>query len=399
MSTANAPALDAYDPFDRAVMADPYPYYRHLRAHAPCYHNAARGMYVLSRYQDVRAALADTDAFSSTQGVGYERRPVPMMIAYDPPEHTRLRRLVASRFTPRALAAWEPRIEAVVAELFDPLLGVGPVDLVERLAGPFPVQVIAAMMDIPFERRADFKRWSDHTVEALGGAVDLSAEERTAIELSIMEFAMYFAGVVAERRPDAAQRNDLISLLIRPNDEGEVLSDAEIISFCVLLLVAGNETTTNLISNTAFHLLQNPDQWRRLVADPSLDRSLIEESLRYDAPIQGFFRNTLRPVQIGDATIPADSKVMLLYGSANRDAAKFEDPDTFRIERNPLEHIAFGFGPHTCLGAYLARIEARALLKRALGKLRKMTLEAEPTRTHNPLLRGLQTLRVTLHAS
>lgn len=388
----------AYDPFEPSVLEDPYPYYRHLRQHAPCYHNPERGLWVLSRYQDVRAALADPDAFSSTQGVGYERRPVPMMIAYDPPEHTRLRRIVAGRFTPRALAAWEPRIEEVVRELFDPLLSAGPVDLVEQLSGPFPVRVIAEMMDIPFERRADFKRWSDNTVEALGGAVGMPPEQRAQVEMTIFEFATYFAGVVAERRPHAGERHDLISLLIRPSDEGESLSDMEIISFCVLLLVAGNETTTNLISNTAYHLLKNPEAWQKLRAEPSLDKSLIEESLRYDAPIQGFFRNTRRPVEVAGGTIPADAKVMLLYGSANRDERKFAEPDAFRIERNPLEHIAFGFGPHTCLGAHLARLEARALLRRVLSTMRRMTLEAEPVRTQNPLLRGMQSLRVSLQA-
>ena len=387
-----------YDPFDPRVLDDPYPYYRHLRQHAPCYHNAARDIWVLSRYQDVRAALNEPDAFSSTQGVGYERRPVPMMIAYDPPEHTRLRRIVAGRFTPRALAAWEPRIEEVVRELFDQLLSAGPIDLVEHLSGPFPVRVIAEMMDIPFERRADFKRWSDNTVEALGGAVDLPPEERAKVEMTIFEFATYFAGVVAERRPHAAEKNDLISLLIRPSDEGESLSDMEIISFCVLLLVAGNETTTNLISNTAWHVLQTPGTWKRLLREPSLDKSLIEESLRYDAPIQGFFRNTKRPLEVAGGSIPADAKVMLLYGSANRDERKFDDPDAFRIDRNPLEHIAFGFGPHTCLGAHLARLEARALLRHVMKTMRSMTLEAAPTRTQNPLLRGMASLRVSLQA-
>jgi cytochrome P450 len=334
--------------------------------------------------------------FSSTEGVGYERRPVPMMIAYDPPEHTRLRRIVAGRFTPKAIAAWQQRIDEVVSALLDPLIGSGPVDLVEALCAPFPVQVIAEMMDIPIERRADFKRWSDKTVEALGGAVDLKPDERMAVELSIMQFAMYFAEVVAARRPRAAEAEDLISLLIRPNEDGEKLSDAEVVSFCVLLLVAGNETTTNLIGNTAYHLMRHSDQWRKVVADPTLDRSLIEESLRYDAPIQGFFRNTLRETEIAGTRLPAGAKVMLLYGSANRDPEKYPDPDSYRIDRNPSDHLAFGFGPHVCLGAHLARLEARSLLRHALAKVGRMRLEAEPTRTQNPLLRGMQSLRVSI---
>jgi cytochrome P450 len=389
-------AAVVYDPFDPAVIADPYPYYRALRAEAPCYACEPRGIYVVSRYADVRAALADTDRFSSTQGVGYERRPVPMMIAYDPPEHTRLRRIVAGRFTPRVLASWEPRIDQIASALLDPLVGAGPIDLVETLCAPFPVQVIAEMMDIPIERRADFKHWSDNTVQALGGAVELSAEDRMQVEMTIAQFAMYFAGVIAERRPQAADADDLISLLIRPNAEGEALSDMEIVSFCVLLLVAGNETTTNLIGNSAYHLMKQPEQWRKLVADPGLDRSLIEESLRYDAPIQGFFRNTTQPVALAGVTIPADSKVMLLYGSANRDDDKFEQADRYQVERNPSDHLAFGFGPHSCLGAHLARLEMRVLLRHVLAKVKRMALEAEPVRTRNPLLRGMASLRVSI---
>jgi hypothetical protein len=386
-----------YDPFDPAVIADPYPFYEALRRDAPCYSCEPRGIHVLSRYADVRAALADTERFSSTQGVGYERRPVPMMIAYDPPEHTRLRRIVAGRFTPRVIAGWEQRIDQIASSLLDPLVGAGPIDFVEALCAPFPVQVIAEMMDIPNERRADFKRWSDNTVQALGGAVDLSSEERMQVEMTIAQFAMYFAGVIAERRPRAADAEDLISLLIRPSAEGEVLSDMEIVSFCVLLLVAGNETTTNLIGNSAYHLMQQPEQWRKLVADPSLDRSLIEESLRYDAPIQGFFRNTTQEVEVAGVTIPADRKVMLLYGSANRDDTKFEHAARYQIERNPSDHLAFGFGPHTCLGAHLARLEMRVLLRHVLAKVKGMKLEAEPVRTQNPLLRGMASLRVSVH--
>jgi cytochrome P450 len=386
----------AYSPFDPAVIADPYPYYRALRDQAPCYLCEPHGIYVLSRYQDVRAALADTVRFSSTQGVGYERRPVPMMIAYDPPEHTRLRRIVAGRFTPRVLASWEPRIAQIASALLDPLIGAGPVDFVELLCAPLPVQVIAEMMDIPIERRADFKHWSDNTVQALGGAVDLTPEQRLKVETTIGEFAMYFAGVIAERRPRAADAEDLISLLIRPSEDGEALSDMEIISFCVLLLVAGNETTTNLIGNSAYHLLQDPEQWNKLVADPSLDRSLIEESLRYDAPIQGFFRNTTQPVEIAGVTIPSDSNVMILNGSANRDESKYPNADRYLIDRNPVDHLAFGFGPHTCLGAHLARLEVRVLLRHVLAKVRGMRLEAEPVPTQNPLLRGMAQLKVSI---
>jgi cytochrome P450 len=261
---------------------------------------------------------------------------------------------------------------------------------------PFPVQVIAELMDVPVERRADFKRWSDNTVQALGGAVDLTPAERAKVEMTIGEFAMYFFNVIGERKPRAAEASDLVSLLIRPNEDGEALSDMEIVSFCILLLVAGNETTTNLIANSAYHLMREREQWHKLRADPGLDRSAIEESLRYDAPIQGFFRNTTQPVEIAGVTIEADSKVMLLYGSANRDESKFPEADRFLVDRNPSDHLAFGVGPHTCLGAHLARLEMRVLLRHVHAKLQSMRLEAEPVRTQNPLLRGMASLKVSL---
>jgi len=355
-------------------------------------------MYVLSRYADVRAALSDAERFSSTQGVGYERRPVPMMIAYDPPAHTRLRRLVAGRFSPRALSLWQARIEAIASSLLDPLIGAGPIDLVASLASPFPVQVIAEMMDIPFERRADFRRWSDHTVEALSGAVHLTQAERERVEHAIWEISQYFVSVIKERAPRATASDDLISLLLRPNEDGERLRDLEVVSFCVLLLVAGNETTTHLISNTVAQLAEQPSDWQQLVRDPSLVRAALEESLRHQAPIQGFFRNTRQPIEVAGVTIPEGSKVMVLYGAANRDPRKFPEPDTFQLTRNPTDHLAFGFGPHTCLGAQLARIQTRVLFERMLSKVKRIELMAGQTRTANPLLRGFDTLPVTLQS-
>ncbi|HKP56783.1 MAG TPA: cytochrome P450 [Polyangiales bacterium] len=392
-------SISNYDPFDHAVLADPYPYYAFLRDRAPCYHVASRDMYVLSRYEDVRAALSDTQVFSSTQGVGYERRPVPMMIAYDPPQHTRLRQIIANRFTPRALEKWTPRIDAIAQALVDPLLDKAEVDLVDELAEPFPVQVIAEMMNVPVERRADFKRWSDSTVLALSGAVDLAPDQRAAVEQTINEFATYFYGVIQERAPHAAELDDLISLLLRASDDGAKLDEAEVLSFCVLLLVAGNETTTNLIGNLLAHTARVPDDWRRLGAEPNLVRSAIEESLRHEAPIQGFFRNTVSEVSVAGSSIPKDSKVMLLYAAANRDPQKYPAPDEFRLDRNPIDHIAFGFGPHTCLGAHLARVEMRALLSYLLPRVARIVPDGEPTRTRNALLRGYEQLPVRIQAA
>jgi len=394
-----SPIVPTYDPFDLGVIADPYPYYSALRDESPCHHVDKRNIWVLSRYDDVFAALRNTRVFSSTQGVGYERRPVPMMIAYDPPEHTRLRRIVSGEFTPKSVARLRPRIEELVVELLDPLLDAGSVDWMSEMALPLPVWVIAELMGIPPERREDFKRWSDATVEALGGAVDLTSDERMQVEKVIGEFAQYFMGIIQERRAAAAAGDageDLVSLLLRANSDGEKLADGELVSFCVLLLVAGNETTTNLIGNATLALTQDPSQWREVRDDPTLVPALIEESLRFDAPIQGFFRNTLCETEVAGVTIPEDAKVMLLYGSANRDARRFEEPDQFRVRRNPRDHLAFGAGAHICLGAHLARLEAEVLAEALLRRVGRFQREGAHERTENPLLRGVARLPVSL---
>ncbi len=391
-------ALAGYDPFRPEVIEDPYPYYAWLRDQAPCHYVSERDIWVLSRYADVVSALRDPQVFSSGQGVGYERRPVPMMIAYDPPDHTRLRRIVSGGFTPRQIAKLAPRVEQIVDDLLTPLIGAGPVDLVDRLSGPFPVTVIAEMMGIPAERREDFRRWSDDTVTALGGAVDLAPAERMKVEASIGEFAMYFRSIIAERREQPDESDDLITLLMRPNRDGEFLQEMEIVSFCVLLLVAGNETTTNLISNAVVALIQNPDQWEAVRRLENGADALVEEALRYDSPIQGFFRNTTTEIEVAGEKIPRDAKVMVLYGSANRDAEQFADPDAFRVERNPEDHVAFGWGPHTCLGAHVARLEARTLARAFLERVRSVRLTGDPVRTQNPLLRGFESLPVELES-
>jgi cytochrome P450 len=386
----------SYDPFDARVIDDPYKVYATLREEHPCYYVAKRDIYVLSRFEDVRAALSNTSAFSSNQGVGYLRSALPMLISTDPPEHTRLRRIVAAKFTPRALAAWTARIQEIASSLLDPLINAGEVDFVSTVAAPFPIQVIAEMMGIPIERRADFKRWSANTIELLASA-DLPWRERSTMNDTLWEFAEYFAQVIRARREGAADHDDLISLLIRPADDGVQLTESEIISFCVLLLVAGNETTTNLIGNCMHHLARHAQDWQRLVSEPALVRGVIEESLRHEAPIQGFFRNTRERVIIGESTISASKKVLLLYAAANRDPRKYEDPERFRIDRQPADHLAFGFGPHTCLGAFLARLEMRVLLEHALTMVQSIELQGEGLRTRSALLRGFQRLPLRMH--
>lgn len=389
------PTATAYDPFSADVLADPYPFYRALRDDSPCHFVEERGIWVISRYDDVVGVLRDHARFSSTEGVGYDRRPVPMMIAYDPPEHTRLRRLVAKQFTPREIAKLEPRIRQIVDDLIDPMLEGGTVDLTAALAMPLPTTVIAELLGVPPADRHDFKRWSDDTIDALGGEPD--PERRAVVEAGIVEFVQYFHGVIEERqaRADAGEAgDDLISVLLGPTPTGDRLNPMELVSFCVLLLVAGNETTTNLIGNGAAALLEHPDQWAVVEDDRGKVPALVEEALRYDAPIQGFFRTPNDDVEMHGVTIPARGKTMVLYGSANRDERRYDDPDAFVVARNPVDQVAFGSGIHTCLGAALARLEGRVVVEAFLDRVRSVHLAGDVERTTNPLLRGVRRLPV-----
>lgn len=384
-------ATRGYDPFAPEVMADPYPSYAWLRSCSPVHHVPERGIWVLSRYDDVRAALRDHGRLSSTAGVGYGWRPVPMMIALDPPEHTRLRRIVQREFVPSAVVArWGGRVEALVAAHLDDALGRGTCDLAQVVASPLPVRVIAELLGVPPDDWPAFKRWSEDTVDALGGALDPVASARA--EASVAELGRYCHEAGRARR--AAPGDDLLSLLVAPGDD--TLADHEVSAFAVLLLVAGNETTSDLVTNLVQALVDHPDQWALLRRRPELVPAAVEEALRFDAPIQGFFRNTLVDVEVRGVRIPAGEKVLVLYGSANRDEAHFPRADRFLVERNPPDHLAFGAGVHHCLGAPLARLQATTLLRGLLARVERVEPAGPVQRTANPLFRGLAHLPVTL---
>lgn len=393
----SAPVADRYDPFAPAVLEDPYPSYAWLRAEAPVYHVEEHDIWVLSRYDDILHAVRHPEVFSSNQGVSFERRPVPMLVAIDPPEHTRLRRLVSRHFTPRAVeAGWRDRIAAIADDLLDRAFAEGEVDLHKAVSEPLPVTVIAEMMGVPVERQADFRRWSDATIDTTGGVL---SEEN---ELTIFEFAMYCQELVDDRRahPERNQ-GDLISVLFGETVDGDRLSDEELVAFLVLLLVAGNETTTNLISNTVHDLLERPEVWAQVAADPSLAPSLAEEAVRWVSPVQGLFRNTLREVTVAGTTIPEDAKVLMLYGSGNRDTAKWPDADQFRLDRYPeghvgADHLGFGHGIHLCLGAHVARLEATILFTKLAQRLGSIEQTGPTVRGINPAIRAIKSLPVRL---
>ncbi|MGH0030712.1 MAG: cytochrome P450 [Myxococcota bacterium] len=384
--------LEDYDPLDPAVIEDPYPWYRVLQRDAPVHCVEKHGFFVVSRYDDVVDVLQNWQDFSTTWGPGPLRveSPVASILQSDPPTHTRLRSIISRAFTPRAVRACEPLVEACCRERVDAMLEAGRVDLIDEWAIPIPVVVIAEMLGVPREDRDRFRRWSDDIVAAIAG--------RKSPRQTQKEFDAYFSEVVADRQ--RTPRDDVISKLLRPNDKGESLSTPEVLSFCLSLMVAGNETTTALLGNLFLELARRPDDWRRLRADPSLVPSAVEESLRYDGPNQGLFRNTTRDVEIHGVRIPKDRKLLALFAAAGRDPRHFEDPDRFDIARQPNRHLAFGAGIHHCLGASLGRLEANVALRVAVERIAEFELlDDRPPYVPIFFVRCPERLQATLHAA
>lgn len=376
-----------YDPFDPVHVADPYPAFARLRDESPVYQVPGRGYWVLSRFDDVHMALRDHETFSSAKGVGPEPIWAPALITTDPPVHTRLRRLVTKPFTPRAIeATWTERVTELAAAFVEPLVGAGVVDAVESLTWPIPVQVIAEMLGIPTSDLDAFKHWSDELCNGIGGHLDPNMMERTAA--AYVEVYAYLEEVIAARRGTGDDRDDLISRLLGGGDGDESLDDREIAHFCILLLIAGNETTTNLLGGMLLTLAANPAVWSALCADPSLAPAAVEEMLRFWSPTQALFRQTTADVTLHGTTIPADSRVMLAIASANRDGRRFDAPDEVRLDRDPNDHLAFGNGIHLCLGAPLARLEARAVLEVLIASTSEITVAGDVRMADNFMLRG-----------
>lgn len=379
-----------YDPWSAEVIADPYPWYQGLRDETPVYHEPQHDIWVLSRYDDVLAAARAPDRLSSADGVLFARMPLPMMLTIDPPDHTRLRRLVTRDFTPRAIELWLPLIERTVDEMVEPLLEGTP-DFMASVAFPLPVVVIADVLGIPRHDHSQFKRWSDDIVEGFRLTTPDAALANTVID-AILALKAYLSTLFDERRRNPG--DDLVSRLAHPADEGK-LTDEELFWFCLLLLVAGNETTTNLLGNMLLAFIEHPAQWHRLRERPDLVPAAVEEALRFDSPIQGLFRTALTPYTAAGTEIPAGARVLLLFASGNRDPRRFDQANRFLVERNPADHLAFGSGIHLCLGAHLARLEGAAVLRALLARTEGFDLAAEPTRGTNPNLRGLASLPLT----
>jgi cytochrome P450 len=391
-----------FNPLLPEFHANPYPFYRALREEDPV-HESPLGFWVCTRYDDAVMILRDprfgregmADLLESRLGIAQDRSHTRDMLFRDPPDHTRLRGLVSRAFTPRVVEVMRPHIQEIVDGLLDRVEGADSMDVIEDLAYPLPVTVICEMLGVPIADQDVFKGWSNDIARSLDAAIlpagsDVLPRGREA-RLAIAD---YFRSLIATRRKDP--KPDLLSALIAVEEEGKKLSEEELVSTCILLLVAGHETTVNLIGNGLLALLQHPEQLHALRDDPALIQTGVEELLRFDGPVQRTGRMTTADVEIGGKHIPKGSVVVSVIGAANRDPAHFPDPDRLDVTRRENRHIAFGFGIHFCLGAPLARIEGQVTIGTLLRRMPAVKLVSDtPEWRESSVLRGLKTLPVT----
>jgi cytochrome P450 len=397
-----------FNPMDPELRSDPYPFYARLRRADPFHRCRNADGWVLSRYEDVLAVLRDP-SYSADERTHRRfpsfverfkraglRNPYDddrgSMLRLDPPDHTRLRGLVAKAFTPRAVERMRARIDAILKELLDSRPARGPMELVAELAAPLPVRVIAEMLGIPPEDHERFRDWSNEVVRGLG---DGTFEDRKAAERAGEELDRYFEAIIAARR--TAPKDDLISALAAAEEAGDRLKRNELLSTLTLLLVAGNETTTNLISNATLALLRNPDQLEILRRSPEKASGAIDELLRYDSPVQMTSRIARTDRELAGHRIKRGEQLILLLASANRDPDAFPDADRLDVTRTDVRHVAFSHGIHFCLGAQLARLEAGLALEALISRFPSFKLLPQeiPWR-NNTILRGPKTLWLEL---
>jgi len=418
-----APSRASFDPADPETRQCPHPHYERMRAEAPVCYVPSTNEYFVTCHDLVEQVIRDPTTFSSTrtralmsltpqdlkrlkaaQDEGHPR--LAMLIAADPPAHTRHRRLVSKAFSPRAVAEREASVRAIATRLIDSWIGNGHVEFVEEFAVPLPVEVIANALNVPLDRLHDFKRWSDDAIVGFGD--NATADDLIAAERSMNGLQRYLETELDARR-DNPEEDLLTSLLMARIDADDPdvtdtrpLETAEILGVVQQLIVGGNETTTKALTELMCHLAEHPGRWEGIRQDQSIIPTLIEESLRLSSPVQGFYRRTTREVELGGVTIPEGRKVVVVYSSANRDNAVFSDPDSFGPDRgNVRDHLAFSKGPHFCLGAGLARLELRVALEELTRRLRSYSLSPSNDFRYNEsfLLRGLIGLEIDIVAN
>jgi cytochrome P450 len=399
------PRVDLFDP---SFKADPYPTYAKLRSSAPVYRAAlpdGRGVWLITRYDDVLAVLKDQRFVKDWRGALTPEQlaqvpPIPEvmkplsqnMLDTDPPDHERLRALVSKAFTPRLIERLRPRVQAISDGLLDAVQDRGEMDLIDDYAFPLPITVIAELLGVPAEDRNNFREWSDAAVSG-----NASQEYMEQILIPHMQaFTDYLRALFEEKRSNP--KDDLVSALVRAEEAGDRLSEDELLGMVFLLLVAGHETTVNLIGNGVLALLQHPDQLRKLKEDPSLIKPAVEELLRYDGPVETSTERFAREdVEIGGQVIPRGEMVLVVLAAADHDPERFSDPDELDITRTDNRHLAFGKGIHHCLGAPLARMEGQIAISTLLRRMPNLRLKGSPeSLSWRPgmILRGLRGLPV-----
>jgi cytochrome P450 len=384
----------SFDPFDPVTAANPYPGYAELLAGPRVRYNRKRNIFILSRYDDVRAAARNDAMLTNTEGVTRSRVEIPVLLNLDPPRHSDLRRKVQPAFARGALSSWQGMVDQLAHELVSELLANPGSDMVQRLAVPLPMRMIAHILGIPPEDEYFFRYWSNETVRV----ADIQLTPKGLWQMvptlnGVRHLHSYFCSRIDSG--ELLARDTLLGRLVNNAGDGEISRD-ELFFFALLLLLAGNETTTNLLSTMFLTLSENQEQFELIRQDPdALVGSAIEEQLRFSSPIQGFYRTAKVDYRVGDAAIPAGARVALLWGAANRDPRQFDNPDAFVAARNP-SHVAFGTGIHLCLGAGLARMESRAVLRELVERAQRIDVVGTPEWTTNSSLRGLARMQVAL---
>lgn len=387
-------AKEIYDPFSYATHENPYPFYRALRDEHPVYHNRKNNFWALSRYQDVQFAARNFKLFSSARGTSLE--PVgelaPILIDSDPVMHTRLRHLISGEFTPAHVARLEARVRDYAQRLLAPLRERGEFDVIADFSAKLPMAIICGLLGFPEADEDMLRGWTDDCVHRDEGVFEMPEQGRIAT----MNMYGYFEEQMQSRR--RARKEDIVQKFVDAEDQGQ-LSHEEALGYLYILSIAGNETTTKLIGNMAWQLHARPEALKRLADDPALIAQAVEETMRVDGPTHMMARTTTADVPLQGKVIPAGAKVALLFMSANRDERKYPAPDEFVLDRNPKDHLGFGGGIHACMGAALARLEARVAWEEIFKLTDEFAVEQDRTqRMHSPQVRGFTHLPIRFKA-